>query len=70
MYTFVKSKTENVKRRQFIRQTWGSVFYMDGSEISTIFVVGRANNVIQNLIDEEYERFGDILQIDKDDGYQ
>ena len=70
MFTFVKSKAEYNERRQIIRETWGSVFYMNGAKITTIFVIGRAKNTRQKNIDEEHERFGDILQIDEDDDYQ
>ena len=70
MYTFIKSHAGNTVRRQNIRRTWGSVVYMNGGELTNIFVIGRANSVAQALLDEEQKRFGDILQIDEDDGYQ
>ena len=70
MFTFVKSKAEHNERRQIIRETWASVFYMKGTKITTIFVIGRANKMTQKKVDKEHKRFGDILQIDEDDGYQ
>ena len=70
MYIFVKSKAENIERRKNIRRTWGSVFYINGGELATIFVIGKPNNIAQKKIDEEFQRYGDVLQIGEDDGYQ
>lgn len=70
MVTFVKSHARNFVRRQNIRRTWGSVIYMDKAKFRTFFVIGSANGVTQALVDEESKRFGDILQMEEDDGYQ
>ena len=70
MYTFVKSKAEHVNRREIIRMSWGGVFYMNEGKFKTVFVIGKANETTQLLVEKEIQRFGDILQIDEDDGYQ
>ena len=67
---FVKSAAGHTKFREIIRSIWQPVSYIDHFQIVTAFVIGRAEEKIQNLIDEEVKRFGDILQLNISDGYK
>ena len=70
MVTFVKSRAENIFRRQIIRRTWGSVPYINGGQFSTLFVIGRSHNkTIQAFVAEEYEKNKDMILIDEPDDY-
>ncbi|CAK8692943.1 unnamed protein product [Clavelina lepadiformis] len=70
MIIFIKSAASNGRRREWIRKTWGSIGYLDGATFQTVFVIGQADARNQVLLDEEYNRFGDILQVDASDAYQ
>ena len=69
MVIFVKSACSNSFKREMIRRTWGSVQYVDGGQLSTVFILGRVDKQNENLVNEEYERFGDMLFIDESDDY-
>lgn len=69
MVMFVKSAANHSFHRELLRQTWGSYSYIDGFKLSTIFVTGKAEGNYQSLIDEEHERYGDILQLNISDAY-
>ena len=69
MFTFVKSAANYWKRREMIRRTWGSVKFIDEAQFTTIFVIGKSQETTQALVDEESDRFGDIIQINSSDDY-
>ncbi|XP_076816315.1 beta-1,3-galactosyltransferase brn-like [Clavelina lepadiformis] len=69
MIIFIKSAASYGRRREWIRKTWGSIGYLDGATFQTVFVIGQAKATTQALLDEEYSRYGDILQVDASDAY-
>ena len=69
MFIFVKSAAANTLRRMNIRNTWGAVKYIEGGILTTIFIVGKADGPSQALIDEEFARFNDVLQVNEPDDY-
>ena len=71
MVFFIKSAIFRGNIREFIRRTWGQLNHIQGFQLSTIFVVGRAENEkLQSLLDEEYDRYKDILQLNISDDYR
>ena len=70
MVFFIKSAAHKGIIRDFIRRTWAQISYVDGLQLSTVFLVGRVNNKLQPLIDEEYDRYQDILQLNVSDKYR
>ena len=71
MTVFVKSAAFNLEKRNRIRQSWGSVYQVNGATISTLFVVGKSNNdKFNNLVRIEHQKYGDILQYDGADDYK
>ncbi|XP_076816316.1 beta-1,3-galactosyltransferase brn-like [Clavelina lepadiformis] len=69
MIIFIKSAASYGIRREWIRKTWGSIGYLDGATFQIVFVIGQAQESTQALLDEEYDRYGDILQVDVSDAY-
>lgn len=69
----VKSAVPNFEKRKAIRNTWGSENQIDDSvQIRTIFLLGSPTNEtyhLQRHIEEENDRFHDILQGDFIDEY-
>ena len=53
-----------------IRKTWGAIKYVDGGLFSTTFITGKAEGIVQALLDEESARFNDIMQVNESDDYQ
>ncbi|XP_076816275.1 uncharacterized protein LOC143462117 [Clavelina lepadiformis] len=70
MIIFIKSAASYGRRREWIRKTWGSIGHLDGATFQIVFVIGQAKATTQALLDEEYDRYGDILQVDVSDAYQ
>ena len=70
MIIFIKSAASYGIRREWIRNTWGSIGYLDGATFQIVFVIGQAKATTQALLDEEYNRYGDILQVEASDAYQ
>ena len=70
MVFIVKSAANHVSIREQIRRTWVSMSYVDGSQFSYFFVLGKSDPKTENLINEEYKRYGDLLQLDIPDQYQ
>lgn len=69
----VASHPENVRRRYFIRKTWGSqsLFYAS-SKTRTVFLLGRdltSNHTTHNQVTQEFLYHNDILQEDFVDTY-
>ena len=69
MVLFVKSAVKHASHRELLRRTWASFSYVDGFKLATIFVTGKAEKKDQTLIDEEHNRYGDILQLNTSDAY-
>jgi len=71
LVTFIKSKTNYFKRRELLRRTWNSVSYINGARLEAIYLMGQATDAATKaLLDEEEERYGDILQYDGPDDYE
>ncbi|XP_076823296.1 beta-1,3-galactosyltransferase 5-like [Clavelina lepadiformis] len=70
MVTFIKSKADYIRRREFLRKTWTSLSYVNGARFETVFLIGKTQDpYVTALLDEEEERYGDILQFDGPDDY-
>ena len=67
---FVKSSTRNFVLRELIRRTWASVATVADAQFQTVFVLGKNDLQKQVLIDEEQDRYHDILQIDIEDVFR
>lgn len=68
---FVKSTAGNYHRRELLRRTWAVLGYVGGARFDTVFLIGRTNEAgIQVLMDEEHQRYGDILQYNGPDEYR
>nr|CAG4637825.1 EOG090X07IA [Chydorus sphaericus] len=67
----IKSALPHFDRRMAIRQTWGFERRFSDVVIRTVFLLGTAtdNHLIQSKINEEAEKFGDIVQADFLDSY-
>ena len=71
MVTFIKSKARNTKVRNFLRRTWASIKYTENGIFLYVFVIGRpASNEALNMIEEESNRYEDILMFDGPDDYK
>nr|CAB3224838.1 beta-1,3-galactosyltransferase 5-like [Phallusia mammillata] len=71
MVIFVKTTVGNFQRRGILRRTWGSVGSVGPARFHVVFVVGKIENTGRNnILVEEQERFGDILQFDGPDDYK
>ena len=67
----IKSATKNSMSREIIRRTWASVSYLEGFQFTSVFVMGKGETDRQQaLIDEEVERYGDIIQLNISDEYR
>ena len=68
--TFVKSKIDYFKRREFLRRSWGSVNYLNGAKFESVYLMGYSGNkYAKALLDEEQSRYDDLLQYDGPDDY-
>nr|CAH7728160.1 unnamed protein product [Callosobruchus chinensis] len=66
----VKSSPENFDQRIAIRSTWGFERRFSDVEIRTVFLLGQKNNMkLQQSINEESERFSDVVQGNFTDSY-
>jgi len=70
MVSFIKSAAGNSWRRELLRRTWGSVMYVERGRFITVFVVGHAKGIGARILEEEHQRYGDILQYDGPDDYR
>ena len=67
---FVPSAPQSFQKRNLTRTTWGSVKSIGGKRVETIYVLGRTNSSeVQQDINAESRKFGDILQVDFIDSY-
>lgn len=66
----VKTSLDHFDRRRIIRQTWGFENRFSDVETRTMFLLGKSLDIdLQRRIEEEHERFGDIVQYDFIDHY-
>lgn len=66
----VKSALHNTKRRLAIRNSWGFERRFSDVEVRTVFLLGNSDSdILQQLIDEESSKYGDIVQGDFLDTY-
>ena len=65
MIFIVKSWLVNGEIRNAIRTTWGRVASIHGVGIHVVFLLAKSTSYItQTRIEEENQKFGDILQVD------
>lgn len=65
MIAVVKSWVVNRKIRDAIRETWGQIQSVKGSQIHVVFLLAKVSaEKFQTNIEEENNKFGDILQVD------
>nr|CAB3224883.1 lactosylceramide 1,3-N-acetyl-beta-D-glucosaminyltransferase-like [Phallusia mammillata] len=70
MVIVVKSAVKLRRRRQMIRDTWGSVNTINGKRFAVVFVVGKVTNeTLQNEIALESQQYNDIIQSEVSDDY-
>ena len=68
---YVHTAPINQKKRDAIRNTWGNKYLFDNRRTAVIFLVGLPRHKGgQQIIDEEYSRYGDIVQGDFIDDYR
>uniref|UniRef100_A0A667ZD60 Hexosyltransferase n=1 Tax=Myripristis murdjan TaxID=586833 RepID=A0A667ZD60_9TELE len=73
----IKTTEENYENRQAIRESWGQVGWVAGrrqdSYVRRVFLLGRTNHKEQGayteLLQQESQRYGDILQWDFTDSF-
>lgn len=66
----VKSSPENFDRRIAVRSTWGYEHRFSDVEVRTVFLIGwRESDALQRSINEENQRFSDIIQANFSDTY-
>ncbi|CAK8674734.1 unnamed protein product [Clavelina lepadiformis] len=71
MVFFVKSAAPNQVRRELLRRTWASLSYVEGGRFETVFVIGKTDvPKYVSLLQEESERYGDLLQFNDFDDYE
>ena len=65
MIALVKSWVINQDIRNAIRETWGNVKSVQGVEIHVVFLLANAATTSwKTRIEDENNKYGDILQID------
>ncbi|XP_078483036.1 beta-1,3-galactosyltransferase 5-like [Ciona intestinalis] len=71
LVNFVVSSAPNFRTRQIIRETSGSISFVNGLFIKHVFVVGKSTEENTNLeIIQESEKHGDVLLYDYPDNYR
>ncbi|XP_078482058.1 beta-1,3-galactosyltransferase 5-like [Ciona intestinalis] len=71
LVNFVVSSAPNFLARQIIRETSGSISFVNGLSIKHVFVVGKSTDENTNLkIIKESEKHGDVLFYDYPDTYR
>ena len=66
---FIKSTAVHVSLRQQFRDRWGSLTFLNGAQFGYIFIIGKHDSRNQKLVDEEDEKYGDLLQLDLPEKY-
>ncbi|XP_041350479.1 beta-1,3-galactosyltransferase 1-like [Gigantopelta aegis] len=68
--TYVHSAPKNLKKRQTIRQTWGSGTYFLTQKVRVVFIMGQvADKHVMESVRMESDLYGDIVQEDFLDSY-
>ena len=71
MIFLVKTAPRNIRYREMVRKTWGKIQSIRGMNFATIFLLGTTNSTKKNqLLSEENNKFGDILQCNYEDTYR
>jgi len=70
MVFVIKSAVDHGLAREIIRRTWASISFIEGFLFTSIFVLGQTDANKQALIEEEFERYGDLLQLNLPDEYR
>lgn len=71
LVVFIKSSVGNARHREILRRTWALWGYVDGGRFATVFVIGKAHSQTANaLLEEEKNRYSDILHYDGPDDYK
>lgn len=66
----IKSAPDNFHLRAAVRLTWGYEKRFSDVEIRTVFLIGKTNlDNLQKDIDQEYNKYGDIIQGNFTDSY-
>ncbi|XP_045109656.1 beta-1,3-galactosyltransferase 5-like isoform X2 [Portunus trituberculatus] len=67
----VITAVENFERRAWVRSTWASPEFYQYTGIKAVFVVGSPNNeTLQESLDDEIDKYEDIIQTDFVDTYR
>ncbi|XP_067663076.1 beta-1,3-galactosyltransferase 5-like [Haliotis asinina] len=67
----VISRVDNFQRRHAIRYTWGSSVHRSRSRnVCLVFLVGLCHSSMQEMLETEHKKYGDVVQINTDDSYQ
>ena len=71
MIVLVKTAPQNIKLRNVLRRSWGSVQSIRRTKFATIFLLGQASSNKKNdLLKKENNLFGDMLQCQFTDKYE
>lgn len=66
----IKSKPDNIERRDAIRQTWANNETLDAKSTKRVFLMGNSrDNIINENVKNEAKKYKDILLIDFKDSY-
>ena len=68
---YIISSPGNFDRRQGLRNTWAKAGTWSNHNFSTVFFVGNTSSKsVQRKLEEEFQKYGDIIQIDMIDKYE
>ena len=68
---YVHSAAPNVAKRNVIRQTWGNKNLFKDHRTAIIFLIGKTTEYgVQQRVDEEFKRYGDLVQGNFIDSYR
>ncbi|XP_077970179.1 beta-1,3-galactosyltransferase 5-like [Styela clava] len=66
----IKSAAEYEARRDIVRQTWGRISHIENVVIDVVFIIGSTTKDVQQKIETEHSKHGDILQFIGVDDYR
>ena len=61
MLFLIKSATSHASFRELLRRTWASYSYVEGIQFASVFILGKVEGKQKAVIEEEIDRYGDIL---------
>ncbi|KAG8175455.1 hypothetical protein JTE90_014834 [Oedothorax gibbosus] len=71
LVVFVASSVEHFEKRQAVRDTWGLRMLQMSDNFRVVFLLGRsAGDDIQELVQQEIYRYGDIVQLNQDETFR